>query len=465
MGNATPGFGDDMASEGNDGPILPPILRDPLGVLKRGSIWMILGFVVVLAPTLFAAHVFPLQYEATTQLLLTAKRIPDEYVPTTILAGVSEQFQAIRGQVFTRPTLATTIRETGLYRREQATTPMDVLADRLRKSVEIASMPSRDENNRERSVVYWISLRDRDPNVAANAVNFIAGKLIDQSISYRTEQSRVTSDFMRHEFEQADEALRAHQRKLVAFREEHRGSLPEEETATIAKLDRLESQRRSVILQINDSQLRQRLIQPTAAGPQEPTRDNVEALEERLARELAIYTPEHPNIVSLERQIEIARQNAPAASTARTLEEVTRESELASLRAQLSSIEGEVARLEALVAKTPKITEEFRALEREERILQESYSEFLRKLKNAELSRSMENAQKGASLTRIEEAIAPRSPVIPRFVFYAAAVIASVAAGLLLAVLHELVKPVIVDEDHMGDVSDLPILGSIPRMT
>ena len=461
MASGYPGFDDD---EKNDGPMLPPLLRDPMGVLVRGRVWALLGFLILVLPLGFGAHVMPLTYEATTQLMLTAKRIPDEYVPTTILAGVSEQFQAIRGQVFTRPILAAAIRETGLYRKDQTEVPMDVLVDRLRNSVNIISTASRDEHNRERSVLYRISLEDEDPRVAANAVNYIASKLIDRSIQYRTEQSRVTSDFMRREFEQADEALRAHQRRLVAFREKHRGSLPEEEAATISKLDRLESQRRSVILQINDFQLRTRIGTANAPGTGQE-REDVEALRERLAQQLALYTPEHPNVVSLQRQIELLEQSGATVTSAQAREEARRAGELASLRARLVSIEEEVGALEALVAKTSEITEEFRALEREEQVLQESYAEYLRKLKNAELSRSMENAQKGASMTRIEEAIAPRSPVIPRWIFYLGALIASVGAGVVLAVLHELVKPVVVDEDHMASVSELPILGSIPRMS
>ena len=388
MANGYPGFGDDLEAESKSGPMLPPVLRDPVGVLKRGKTWAILSFLLLLLPALFGAHVAPLQYEATTQLMLTAKRIPDEYVPTIILAGVSEQFQAIRGQVFTRPTLAGVIRETGLYEEDQQKVPIDVLVERLRQSVQIGSTASRDEHNRERSVVYRISIRDESPKIAADVVNMIASKLIDQSILYRTEQSRVTSDFMRREFEQADEALRTHQRRLVAFREKHRGSLPEEEAATISKLDRLESQRRSVILQINDVQLRQRLLQAgagAAAGAAAP-QDDLAALKERLAQQLALYTPEHPNIVSLKHQIEIAEKAGKSPNSTRSREQMARDSELASLRAQLASIGAEVERLDSLVTMTPKITEEFQALKREEKVLQESYSEYLRKLKSAELS-------------------------------------------------------------------------------
>lgn len=465
MANGYPGFGDDLDAENKSGPMLPPVLRDPVGVLRRGKTWAILSFLLLLLPALFGAHVAPLQYEATTQLMLTAKRIPDEYVPTIILAGVSEQFQAIRGQVFTRPTLAAVIRDTGLYEEDQKKVPIDVLVEKLRNSVTIGSTASRDEHNRERSVVYRISIRDESPKIAADVVNMIASKLIDQSILYRTEQSRVTSDFMRREFEQADEALRTHQRRLVAFREKHRGSLPEEEAATISKLDRLESQRRSVILQINDVQLRQRLLQTGAGAGAAAPPDDLAALKERLAQQLALYTPEHPNIVSLKHQIEIAEKAGKSPNSTRSREQMARDSELASLRAQLASIEAEVERLDSLVTMTPKITEEFQALKREEKVLQESYSEYLRKLKSAELSRSMENAQKGASLTRIEEAIAPRSPVIPRLLFYIVAVVAAVGFGLVMALLHELIKPVVVDEDHMASVSELPILGSIPRMS
>ena len=59
----------------------------------------------------------------------------------------------------------------------------------------------------------------------------------------------------------------------------------------------------------------------------------------------------------------------------------------------------------------PDVAEEYTALVGTEQILQESYVEYLRKLKDAELALSLESAQQGAQLTRQDVALPPDNPV------------------------------------------------------
>lgn len=120
--------------------------------------------------------------------------------------------------------------------------------------------------------------------------------------------------------------------------------------------------------------------------------------------------------------------------------------------------------LEGKVDQTSEITEDLRALEREEVILQESYTQNLRKLKSVELSKSMEAAQKGAQLIRVEGAVPAASALIPRFVFVALAIVAALALSLIGVVLHELLRPVVIDSKHLEDLTGAPLLGSLPTI-
>jgi uncharacterized protein involved in exopolysaccharide biosynthesis len=190
-----------------------------------------------------------------------------------------------------------------------------------------------------------------------------------------------------------------------------------------------------------------------------------------LNRLLGIYTEEHPQIQSLQRRIaDLAESNSedPEANPGpgfmanpRTLIE----NEIAARRSRLDEIDIEVAQLEAKVAQTSEITEEYRALERKEVILQEAYTEYLRKLKSAELSRSMEMAQQGTQLVRLEAARPPTRPIIPRVVFTAAALIVTLAGSLLIGVAREILKPVVIDSAHLEQLTSLPTLGSIPPIS
>ena len=457
---------DPFASDADEGGGLGaafPQIRDPLGVLKRGWKWGVVAAILIGAISLSLVQMIPLKYESSSTLLMAAKRIPDHFVPTTIKGQMSEQLEKIKGEILTRRVLAEIIRESGLYPKQIETASMNALTGRLRNEVDISYRA----DDRAQSTIIRVSLQGEDPELIAAAVNAVSARLIDANVAYRSEQARLTSAFMRREFERADAELRAHQRKLAQFREAHRGSLPEQQEATIARLERLELQRRSLILQIND--LRSRIALADAKGSVVVDDDggSLAALRAQLVEASSLYTDEHPTLISLRRRIK--NLEAEAAGAGGGVDQVgraqktgaRRELEVASIR--LGEIDIEVARLEGLIEKTAEITEEYAALSREESILNENYTEYLRKLKDSELSQSLENSQQGARLSRLEAAIPPRSPIMPRWQFNAAAIILALGAGLAFCVVRDLIFPVVIDEDDLAHLTGVPTIGTIPR--
>jgi len=448
----------------NDSSGLPAFIRDPVGILRRGWKWGVAVFIPLAVIAVLLAEAVPLQYEATSRLLMSSKSIPDEFVPSTIIAGASEQFQTIQSEILTRERLRKIVETTPSYATLRERELMASLVAALRDSLSFESVPLRGERGDIRSLDIRVALVGRDPKRIAETVNRVTTELINQSNAFRTEQSRVTLDFMKREFEQADEALRAHQRRLAAFRERYRGSLPEEQPATIAKLERLESQRRSIILQINDARAQ---LQAEATGfalPGAPMSEREQKVAE-LNRLLAIYTEDHPQVQSLRRQIAALGGNedegaegdgAGTSIRGRLLSQIEGREE------RLAEIDEEVERLEAQVARTSEITEEYQALQRKEVILQEAYTSYLRKLKNAELARSMELAQKGAQLALIESANVPTKPLIPRIAFVGVGIVFALSLSLSLVLLHELLNPVVIDAAHVEQLTSLPTLGSLP---
>lgn len=446
---------------------IPALLRDPVGVLKRGWRWSLIAFVLLILPTVVLSRLIPLQFEAASRLVLSNKAIPDKFVPDTIVASGAEQFQAIENRVLTRENLKEIILTSNAFSEQRETRTLSSVVDEFRNAIQIDKKTVSGSRRNEPSIAIRVSLRGRDSQQVADLVNHITTNLINEFLEYRSEQSKVTSDFMRREFERADEGLRKHQRTLAIFRERNRGSLPEEQLASIAKLERLESQRRSIILQINDArtELGMSGATPSLGGIVIPPRERMQI---ELNRLVGLYTDEHPQIQSLRRQIAALEETDgedPGTSPERSYTSDSRlrlENEIAARRSRLDEIDAEVTRLETKVALTSEITEEYRALEREEVILQEAYTEYLRKLKSAELSRSMEMAQQGTQLVRLEAARPPTRPIIPRAAFTAAALVVALAGSLLIAVAREILNPVVIDSAHLEQITSLPTLGSIP---
>ena len=466
MSDSIPRFDLDMEDQGGG---LPALLRDPVGVFKRGWRWSLIAFVLLIIPTILASRLIPLEFEATSRLMLTHKAIPDAFVADTIVASGSEQFEAVENRVLTQDNLSEIVETYNAFAKERETRTMASVIDGFRNAIQIEKKPAFSRRGMESSVAIRVSLRGRESQQVADLVNFITADLINEFLVYRSEHSQVASDFMRREFENADESLRQHQRTLAVFRERYRGSLPEEQVATVGRLERLESQRRSIILQNNDARA-ELSMSGTTTSP-EGGRVVVsprERMQIELKSLLGIYTEEHPQIQSLRRRI--AALDEPSSkgpdtgsSSSFILNSRGRlENEIAERRLRLDEIDAEVKRLEMEVARTSEITEEYRALERKEVILQEAYTDYLRKLKSAELSRSMEMAQQGTQLAILESARTPTDPIIPRVVFVAAALIVTLVGSLFFGVVREILYPVVIDSAHLEEITSLPSLGSIP---
>lgn len=455
-------FGSDADEGGGLGAAFPQ-LRDPVGVLRRGWIWGVVSAILLGAAGLGLVQMIPLKYEASSTLLMASKRIPDHFVPTTIKGGMSEQLEKIKGEILTRRVLADIIRESGLYPKLTETVSMDALAGKLRSELDISYRA----DDRAQSTLIRVSLQGERPDLVAAAVNAVSARLIDANVAYRSEQARLTSAFMRREFERADAELRAHQRKLAQFREENRGSLPEQQEATIARLERLELQRRSLILQINELRSRISLAEAKGSVVVDEDTGTLAALRQQLVEKKSLYTDEHPTLISLRRRIKDLEAGTagsgsgtdPAGAARKT--GARRELDVASMR--LAEIDVEVARLEALIDKTAEITEEYSALSREESILNENYTEYLRKLKDSELAQSLENSQQGARLSRLESAIPPRAPVMPRWQYRAVVIVLSLGAGLGICILRDLIFPVVIDDADLEHLTGVPTIGTIPR--
>jgi len=426
---------------------------------------IVLGLTLVVVVAVTA--VVPLQYKARATILLTAKSIPDEFVPTTVLANIMEQFEAIRGAVFSRDRLSEIILETGLYAEERETDSLPSLVDRLRNEL-VVRQTSRVSRSRSapHSVAFEVTLTGAEPERVAQVVNATVRELINENIEYRSKQARLTTQFMKREFDRADEVLRQHQHKLEQFRSDNRGALPENQEATLSKLERLEEQRRSTILRISDLRSRLNRIsdRPQVVGENE----SLESLRRRLQHARSIYTREHPSVRSLERQIEAYTAAESTAGSPMNLavkeEKASLEEAISIEEIRLEQIDEDVEVLEEFLSLAPKIAEEYAAMLREEQILRENYVEYLRKLKNAELALSLESAQQGAQLTRLDAAIPPTSPVVPRWMIAAAGIAASLGLTLVLAILRELLNSVVIDEQHLEDVIPIPCVGSIAEI-
>jgi uncharacterized protein involved in exopolysaccharide biosynthesis len=409
------------------------------------------------------------RYRAAATVMIATQEMPEDFVRSTVEQDPFERISAMVGEILARPKLTTLIQKHDLYLENRDSVEMGQLVARMRNNIGIEPKQGIAAHQRfETARLLSIEFEDESPVTAAAVANDIASMLAEAGIRLRSQQASLTTEFMRRELARAERALRDHDRKITDFKTQYRGELPADLTPSLEELSRLQQQRESLALQIAETESRVAALSSDDASPDARLLE----LRAELNAELAIHTEKHPNVISLRREIEgLEREVAgiraadadgaqpsptPLATSRTTLRELERQRDAAGAR---------ILELEGRVARIPQRQEELEALEEKESVLETTYLDFLRKVQEAELAQTLEQAQQGARISVIERAEPPLLPTRSRMKLLAVAVFASLLATCAVGVLFEFIDPVLLLSSDAHSVEDIPILGSVPWIT
>jgi uncharacterized protein involved in exopolysaccharide biosynthesis len=462
-----------LDEEGGAG--LPAFLLDPKGVLARRWRWMLLALLAGAVASGVAAAVWPQKFLAQATVLITSQQIPQDFVRSTVREDSIANINAMAGKVFAQDSLVRVVKEKKLFSELQGKVEPGDLARRMLGNIgfaRVSDFSSRSGRTQETSIIYGISFTSEDPLRAAEVANTLAALFVEASISRRNEQARRTTDFLRRELERDERELRENNSRITEFRSKHRGVLPNELDANSRKLDTLSSRRQSLSADIaaREARIASLTALPSEAAPS-PNEVLLEEMRRELARQLAVNTEEHPNVIAIRGRVERLEElvnkertsgRALSPNVRRLID--TEKNEINNIRAQVAQIDAEIDQLEKRVEQTPKTGEELASLEERGTVLREDYLGTLRKVEAAELAENLESAQQGSQVSLLDPAVPPRAPEVSRWLVAAGGLGASLALALALAVLLELVDPVLISNRQLEEIAELPVLGSLPRI-
>lgn len=446
----------------------PAFLLDPIGTLKRR--WVLIAAIsfVGIAATLLVQSLWQPAYVATATVLITSQQIPEDFVRPTVREDTISNINAMIGKVLSQDNLSRLIDEHGLFADVPATVPRIDLVNRMRARVEAEPVTMRTRYST--ALVYGISYESPRPREAAIVANALADLFVEASKERRNAQARRTTEFLSQELDRDEAELRDLAAEISEFRRRHRGTLPGELETNLRKLDQLAARRTSILDQIAQKNAH---IETLKSQPGTVVQsDNAVLLEElrrQLARESAIHTDEHPNVMALKERI--ARlEELMGAGPDRHLDAGVREAvalerrEIGRLQGELARIDAETERINALVERTPAVSEDLAALEQRHSVLRENYLDSLRKVEEAELAESLESAEQGGQVSILDEAMPPTSPTVARAKVVLAGFGMSLGLAFGLAILLELVDPVVASAKQVENLSGRQLLGSLPRI-
>ena len=452
---------------------IPEFLTDPQGVIRRRWPWMLAVFLLTsIAGAVFVATL-PQTYQADGRILLARQRIPEDFVRPTSMEGVPDLVDAVVGEILSRDSLVEVAETTRLSERTGFDGSTTDLIDEMRDAITVepdmdVEGPQMRYRAEEEIFILAIRFESSDPAVAADVANELVSRFIDAQQRRQTRKAKLTTDFLRQEAEHAEAELARQRARITDFTEAHRGELPSELDTKLARLDRLQQQSQSLALQISDAEGRLLVLQKPGPEAEETL---LEELRARLVEERTVYTDEHPNVIALRRQIEAleaegASKRTPAGNARISgdpaVAAVQREVEV--LRAQAVDVEQQIRELDAAVSAIPAREEELLALEQEEELLREHFIEASKKVQDAELAESLQLAEQGVQVTRLDAATAPPTPMRTRWKFAVLAAGAVLGASVLIGLLLELVDPVILTYRQLERQAGITPLGVIPKI-
>jgi len=454
----------------------PDFLRDPKGVIQRHWPWMLAVFLATaVAAAAFVSRI-PEVYQASGRLLLTRQRIPDEFVRPTSLEQVPDIVDAVVGEILSADSLVSVAETTHLAERMNIDGSTSELVDHLRERITVESDLEMEEESRlryrslEETFILAIRFDASDPAVAADVANELVSRFTSAHLERQTRQAKLATGFLREDAERAEAELAAQRARITEFTEAHRGELPSELETKIARLERLQQQSQSLAIQISDAEGRL-LVQQKELQSEEPVHVTLEELRTRLIEEQGIYTEEHPNVIALRQQVEaLEAEAALEQSGARSalvqgdpaIAAVQNEVEV--LRAQAREVEQMIRELDAAVSAIPAWREKLLALEQEEELMRDRFNDATRKVQDAELAESLQQAQQGFQVARLDAAMAPAKPMRTRWKFAIVAAVAVLGASGLAGLLLEYADPVIVTSRQLETQTGMLPLGVIPRI-
>ena len=457
----------DESWEDSSGPPIPHFVKDPIGAAQRRWLAMAVALGLGLLGTFFSVATWSPTYEATASVLITSQKIPDEFVQSTVPVDSLANINAMVGEIMSAEVLSGLIDTLGLFPGATDGPRIDLI-NTMRGRIEASPGTSYSRRHGRDSLVFEISYTSPDRVEAAAVANALAELFVEASIRRRNLQAQETTVFLKQELERDDAELREQSRLVAAFRREHRGELPEELQSNLRKVDMLSARRESNAMQISDRE--NRILTLMARGGDAPLSESEVLLGElrrELARESAVHTEVHPNVIALRERIARLEQSLSGDMSLSAGQQAVVNSErraIAMLQEQNIKLELEIAELETRIDITPEVAERLDALLQKEKVLREDYLQSLRKVEAAELAENLESARQGAQVSVLDAAQVPTRPVQPRWLVGLMGLGIALTLALGIAVLLELVDPVVVGAAQIGEVSDRPVLGALPEV-
>jgi len=432
-----------------------------LGAVKRRWRWMAVVAAAVFAVAALVIARLPSEYRARALVMVEPLHPHPDLVVPVISRTLEERVKSVRSQVYARQLMATAIEELNLYPQARERDGMDSAVEALRYDTEVHG---------EGDDAFTITVRSRDPALAAKTANRLAELFIEGNLQVRAGQVARTRDVIAQQLAQMRAELSRSEAKIAAFKRANATTLPELNEARMRERDQLAKQIEVETGFLQTAQQRIDLIGVLPPGRETEVgriEQQVDDLRGKLGNVRAALTPEHPDVQSLSRELGNAQarlEQARARAAANDLELRRMTDAIGRGRKSIAQYQARIAEVDKLIAAAPLTATQLAELDRDAEMLKVKVGSLVSKKAEAEITAELEAKSAPTEFRVLESATAPQLPASPnRPQMLLLALLAALALGSAVAVGQELSDRTLRSEEEAVALA-LPVLATVPRL-
>ena len=349
-------------------------LQDYTAAFKRRRAQISATFVLILGIGLLIALAWPPTYRSSATILIEEQQIPTELVQSTVTSYASQRIQTISQRVMTRNNLMDIIDKFNLYAVERKRETTEEILARMRKDINLEMISAdvvdpRTGRPMAATIAFALAFQGKYPEQVQKVANELTTLYLQENIKTRASKAHETLTFLSDEADRLNQQIASLEKSLATFKEANANSLPELQPLLREQIERADREYTDAATQIRALEDRRFYLQGQL-GQLEPYGQDVnlspgarlKALRTQYATAIARYSPDHPDITRLKREIEsLERETGQVSAKDSLLDQIAAlKIELASLQEKYSDehpdvvrIKREIAGLEDTLAKTP----------------------------------------------------------------------------------------------------------------
>ena len=331
-------------------------------------------FMWIVAPilTIGVAIAFglPAIYVSSGTILIEQQEIPEYLVRSTVTSVADERISVATQRVMTFEKLAPLVEKFGLYQDNEGTTLAGRVSElKSNTAVEILEsevMKGPVVGNNVNNVAFTVSFGNPSPILARDVASDLVNLYMTENRQARQDRAAETTEFLAREAQRLKAEIAAKEAELADFKRQYSDAMPDLSSLNMQLMDRTERDLETVEREIRALRERQSLLESELSqlspysvvfneegGAVLSSRDRLKMLQRRYVQLSAVYSPDHPDVQRVKREIEsLAEQSGEAGINLSMLQSdlVARRNELAGALDKYAPDHPDVVRLNRIVS-------------------------------------------------------------------------------------------------------------------